>query len=74
LAFQNEREIIIRDMLFKGRLGNAIFTANKLKCSTRTVERIIKKLRKEGHTIKYSPSKQRYQLIQNNHDGQNDKE
>lgn len=66
------RKALLLQMLFKGRLTNISQAAAKLNCSKRTVERIIKSLKEEGHQINYNRFLNRYQIIKN-HNGHHDK-
>ncbi|MGE0562266.1 MAG: DeoR family transcriptional regulator [Flavobacteriales bacterium] len=60
---RKERLDYLLEMIEKGKCVSLIQVANKFNCSSKTVERMINKLRENGHNIKYCRKSVRYKLI-----------
>ena len=60
-------------MLQKGRMISVTDTASKLNCSTRTINRALQTLKKQGHQFNYSTRFRKFIYHQNDHHGHNDK-
>jgi predicted DNA-binding transcriptional regulator YafY len=68
----NKRLSQILVMLQKGRMISVRDTANKLNCSTRTINRALQTLKEQGHHFNYSTRFRKFKYHQNNHHGQHD--
>jgi len=60
---RKERLEYLLEMIEKGRCISTVQIAEKFNCSSKTVERMIIKLRENGHNIKYCRKSARYKLI-----------
>ncbi|MCC7331458.1 MAG: hypothetical protein IT232_02520 [Flavobacteriales bacterium] len=60
---RKERLNYLLEMVEKGQCISLIQVAEKFNCCSKTVERMIIKLRKDGYNIKYCRKLEKYKLV-----------